>query len=103
MYGSSKELPHPVQWKWDGDELRTTYHDTQPATVFKITPVHFEERVLDRESTLYAFVLGVERNGDRMSRTYIVGDLEDAGSKIAVQETAGFVSPAGAPILIKKR
>ena len=107
VYGTSKELSHPIQLKWDGVELRTAFKHVQPEKVFAIAPVHFEERVIDRDGlashglkvTLYAFVLGIERNGDRMSRSFMV---MDANSKVSVLETSGSVSQAGAVLSLEE-
>ncbi|WP_152385732.1 hypothetical protein [Achromobacter sp. GbtcB20] len=106
VYGS-KELPHPIQWKWDGVELRTSYKHVNPEIVFELAPVHFQERVIDRDglashglkATLYTFVMSVERNGDRMSRSFMV---MEANSKVSLLESSGFVSEAGGLLSVKE-
>ncbi|MGE8705368.1 MAG: hypothetical protein ACN6O5_22030 [Achromobacter sp.] len=69
---SGKEVPRPVEWRWDGVELRTTtVNADQEVDTHDVTPVHFVRRNLghDDHSAYYAFVLSVGKDGDRLSRT----------------------------------
>ena len=101
VYGPGNERPDPVQWQWDGTELRTHYTAPQGDKIFNLTPVHFEERNVDvnglsqhgNKATLYAFVFEEGGNGDRHARTFFVTESRSA---ISVKEMSGFTSRAGA-------
>ncbi|WP_227741425.1 hypothetical protein [Achromobacter sp. GbtcB20] len=92
---AGKEEARPVQWRWDGSVMSTTYTTYErevKTTSFK--PIQFVQR--DTITGLikfdFGFVTGILPNGDRQARTYQVFERND---QLFATETWSVVTPEG--------
>lgn len=95
VYETGKEDARPIRFHWDGAEMTTTYttwEKERKTTSFK--PVHFVQRdATSVVSTNYGFVVSVNPNGDRISRTYQV--FERDNKQLAAKVVWSLVTPEG--------
>lgn len=98
VYETGKEDARPIRFHWNGAEMTTTYttwEKERKTTSFK--PVHFVQRdAISIVSTNYAFVVAVNPNGDRISRTYQVFERDD--KQLSAKVVFSLVTPEGAAL-----
>ncbi len=94
----AKDAARPIQWRWDGSEVSTTYttHEKEEKSN-RYKPVHFVQRdsISGIVNTYYGFVTAVLSNGDRQSRTYHVFERDN---QLLATGTWNLVTPEGAVV-----